>query len=56
MRLLGLALRYTVRPFFESLPNGDREAGVFLSGMCWAFAIFWLLVFLMSWLVLGGTR
>lgn len=55
MRLASWALRAVVRTLMETLPGDDREAGVFLSGMVWAFAVFWMLVFLVSLAVLGKT-
>lgn len=55
MRLVALLYRYTAQTLAETLPSDDREAGVFLAGMCWAFVVFWVLIFLVSYAALGRT-
>ena len=34
----------------ETLPDDERTAGAFLSGMCYAFVLFWGMLLLTTWL------
>jgi hypothetical protein len=51
-------VRELVRGLYESiretLPSTDAEAGAFLAGMIWAFVLFWLTVFVATYLTLLG--
>ena len=34
----------------ETLPDDERTAGAFLSGMCYAFVLFWGMLIFVTWL------
>jgi len=58
MRLAAEIARGTWESFRETLPSNETEAGAWLAGFCWAFAIFWviLLAVTMAWAAAHGIR
>ena len=34
----------------ETWPTDEHEAGIWLAGFCWAFAVFWTCLFAVTWL------
>lgn len=50
LRLPLLILLYILGTLRETLPESTDEAGVFLSGMCWAFCLHWAVLFFVTWL------
>jgi len=52
MRLIGEVVRSIAGDLRETWPGDEREAGVFLAGMAWAFVLFWAMLLLVSWLYL----
>jgi vacuolar-type H+-ATPase subunit I/STV1 len=58
MRVLAAAIVvYVAREILATLPSSEDEAGMFLSGMCWAFLIFIALLLLvtMAWATARGV-
>jgi hypothetical protein len=51
LRELARGLYESIR---ETLPSTEQEAGAFLSGMVWAFLVFWVTVFIATYLTLLG--
>ena len=44
-----LAVRYVAEQLRESLPSTEGQAGPFVSGMAWAFAVHWTLLIAITW-------
>jgi hypothetical protein len=40
--------------FLETLPSSEGEAGVFLSGFCWAFVLHWVILIAVTASYVGG--
>jgi hypothetical protein len=55
MRALASVTRYLVGSIVETLPADEREAGVFLAGMGWAFALFWSMLIFVTYLWARST-
>lgn len=55
--LLAAIVSGLVTEIMQTLPSDDREAGTWLAGFCWAFAIFigLLLLVTMAWALQHGV-
>ena len=50
MRLLAEITRGLAESIRETLPRTDDEAGVFLSGLTWAFVLHWAILIAVTYL------
>ena len=46
--LLAAIIAGLAREILETLPSDEQEAGIWIAGFCWAFAIFMVLLLLVS--------
>lgn len=54
-RLFADVVRGIWESFRETLPDSEETASAFVSGMAWAFAIFFTLLILVTWLSVKTT-
>jgi hypothetical protein len=52
-RDLALGVAESIR---ESLPGDEKEAAPFLAGFCWAFALHWGMLILVTWAWVTAQR
>jgi hypothetical protein len=49
MRLLAELARGAAETIRETLPSDEREAGVWVSGLAWAFVLHWAVLLWVTW-------